>query len=47
MKQREAAIQEVFHKKDAPKNLSKPTGINTHTRASPSTKPQARDQHLY
>ena len=47
MKQTEAAIQEVLCKKDAPENLAKPTGINTCARASPSTKPQARDQQLY
>ena len=32
---------------DAPKNFAKPTRINTHTRASPSTKLQARDQQLF
>ena len=47
MKQTEAAIQVVLCKKDAPKNLVKPTGINTRARASPSTKPQVRDQQLY
>ena len=47
MKQTEAAIQEVLCKKDAPKNFAEPTGINSRARASPSTKPQARDQQLY
>ena len=47
MKQTEATIQMVSCKKDAPKNLSKPRGINTRARASPSAKPQARDQQLY
>ena len=47
MKQTEAAIPEVLCKKDAPKNLVKSSGINTCARASPSTKPQARDQQLY
>ena len=47
MKQTEAAIPEVLCKKDAPKNLAKSSVINTCARASPSTKPQARDQQLY
>ena len=47
MKQTEAAIQEVLCKKDAPENFPKPTGINTCARASPSTKPQAKNHQLY
>ena len=38
---------EVLCKKDAPKNVAKPTGIKTRVGASPSTKPQARGQQLY
>ena len=47
MEQTETAIQEVFCKNDAPKSLAKPTGINTHARASLPTKPQARNQQRY
>ena len=46
MKHTEAVIQEVLCKKDAHKNLAKPTGINTRARASLSTKLQARGQQL-
>ena len=35
MGQTEAAIQKELCKKDALKNLAKPTGINTRARASP------------
>ena len=41
---RQKQPSKVFCKKDAPKNPTKPTGINIHVTASPSTKLQARDQ---